>query len=109
MDGSKAVHWYRMSAKAADASEDLDTRVWVRGCAEIALVHEGAALPIADLITDQAIALSNNRPSLGLLNAVFGKAHTYALRGGHPTTRTLLAEGRRIYAIMTAFPTEVAP
>ncbi|MFI8393070.1 hypothetical protein [Streptomyces sp. NPDC085540] len=105
MDGSKAVHWYRASAKAADASEDLDTRVWVRGRAEIALVHEGAALPIAD----QAITLKSNRPSPGLLNAVFGEARTSALRGGHPTARTLLAEGCRIYAILTAFLTEVAP
>nr|WP_053706819.1 hypothetical protein [Streptomyces sp. WM6373] len=30
-DGAKAVHWYRMAAKAADASEDTPTRVWVRG------------------------------------------------------------------------------
>ncbi|MFE5861878.1 hypothetical protein ACFQ77_15165 [Streptomyces virginiae] len=27
-DGAKAVHWYRMAAKAADASGDVDTRVW---------------------------------------------------------------------------------
>ncbi|WP_430727713.1 hypothetical protein [Streptomyces virginiae] len=68
-DGAKAVHWYRLAAKAAD---DLDTRVWVRGRATIALGYEGAALPVADVFADQAIALSNNRPSLGLLNAVFG-------------------------------------
>ncbi|WP_405790382.1 hypothetical protein [Streptomyces sp. NBC_01367] len=56
-----------------------------------------------------SIALSNNRPSFGLLNALLGKAHTAAPRGDHPTARALLAEGRRIYAIMTAVPTGVAP
>ncbi|MFD7785477.1 hypothetical protein ACFV4Q_20650 [Streptomyces nojiriensis] len=79
-----------MAAKAADASGDLDTRIWVRGRAAIALGYEGAALPIADIFADQAIALSD-RPSLGLLNAVFGKAHAAALRGDHTTARQLLA------------------
>ncbi|MFE5677556.1 hypothetical protein ACFQ7B_05755 [Streptomyces erythrochromogenes] len=85
-----------MAAKAADASDDLDTRVRVRGRAAIALGYEGAALPVADVFADQAIALSN-RPSLGLLNAVFGKAHTAALRGDHTAARRLLTEGRRIF------------
>ncbi|GGS39885.1 hypothetical protein Snoj_27450 [Streptomyces nojiriensis] len=79
-DGAKAVHWYRMAAKAADASDDVDTRVWVRGRAAIALGYEGAALSVADVFADQAMAISD-RPSLGLLNAVFGKAHAAALRG----------------------------
>ncbi|MFD7788518.1 hypothetical protein ACFV4Q_36350 [Streptomyces nojiriensis] len=39
----------------------------------------------------------SDRPSLGLLNAVFGKAHTAALRGDHTTARRMLAEGRRIF------------
>ncbi|MFE5495277.1 helix-turn-helix domain-containing protein [Streptomyces virginiae] len=95
-DGAKAVHWYRMAAKAADTSDDLDTRVWVRGRAAIALGYEGAALPVADVFADQAIALSNT-PSLGLLNAVFGKAHTAALRGDHTTAHRLLDQGRRIF------------
>ncbi|MFC9816345.1 XRE family transcriptional regulator [Streptomyces virginiae] len=75
-DGAKAVHWYRMAAKAADASDDLDTRVRVRGRAAIAL---------------------SDKPSLGLLNALFGKAHTAALRGDHTTARRLFAEGRRVF------------
>ncbi|MFE5562891.1 helix-turn-helix domain-containing protein [Streptomyces sp. NPDC056544] len=95
-DGAKAVHWYRMAAKAADASNDVDTRVWVRGRAAIALGYEGAALPVADVFADQAMAISD-RPSLGLLNAVFGKAHAAAIRGDHTTARQLLTQGRRIF------------
>ncbi|MFC9815925.1 hypothetical protein ACFVJM_28135 [Streptomyces virginiae] len=44
----------------------------------------------------RAITL-NDRPSLGLLNAVFGKAHTAALRGDHTTAGRLLVEGRRVF------------
>ncbi|MFD0122627.1 hypothetical protein [Streptomyces virginiae] len=68
-DGAKAVHWYR---KAAGPSDGVDTRVWVRGRAAIAVGDEGAVLPIANVFADQAIALSD-RPSLGVLNAVFGR------------------------------------
>ncbi|MFB6483602.1 hypothetical protein ACFCXF_32840 [Streptomyces virginiae] len=36
--------------------------VGVRGRAAIALGYEGAALPIADVFADRAIALSGNQP-----------------------------------------------
>lgn len=95
-DGSKAVYWYRMAAKAADESGDESARVWVRGRAAIALGYEGASLPVADVIADQAIALSK-RPSLGLLNATYGKAHAAAIRGDHATALELDTQGRRIF------------
>lgn len=95
-DGSKAVNWYRMAARAADESGDEQTRVWVRGRAAIALGYEGASLGVADIFADQARAISD-KPSLGLLNAVMGKAHAAAIRGDRDTARRLLTEGRRIF------------
>lgn len=95
-DGSRAVNWYRLAAEAADRSGDDQTRVWVRGRAAIALGYEGASLGVADLLADQAMAISD-KPSLGLLNAVMGKAHTAVLRGDHAAARDLMEEGRRIF------------
>ncbi|GAA5045696.1 helix-turn-helix domain-containing protein [Nocardia callitridis] len=95
-DGNKAVNWYRMAAEAADRSGEDDTRVWVRGRAAIALGYEGAALPIADRFADQALALSE-RPSLGRLNALMGKAHSAALRGDRASASALAEEGRRVF------------
>ncbi|MFF1478794.1 helix-turn-helix domain-containing protein [Streptomyces sp. NPDC058301] len=95
-DGSKAVHWYRMAAKAADESGDVDARVWVRGRAAIALGYEGASLGVADVLADQAMAISD-RPSLGLLNAIYGKAHAAAIRGDADTARKLMDRGRRVF------------
>ncbi|MFE0420921.1 helix-turn-helix domain-containing protein [Streptomyces sp. NPDC058953] len=95
-DGAKAVHWYRMAARAADESGDDGVRIWVRGRAAIALGYEGASLGVADVFADQAMAIGD-RPSLGLLNAVFGKAHAAALRGDEGTARALLTQGRRLY------------
>ncbi|GCD33738.1 hypothetical protein OEIGOIKO_01461 [Streptomyces chrestomyceticus JCM 4735] len=95
-DGSKAVQWYRLAAKAADQSGDDDARVWVRGRAAIALGYEGASLGVADVLADQAMAISD-RPSLGLLNAIFGKAHAAALRGDVTTAQKLMDDGRRVF------------
>lgn len=95
-DGSRAVNWYRTAARAADESGDEQARVWVRGRAAIALGYEGASLGVADVLADQAMAISD-RPSLGLLNAVMGKAHAAAIRGDHATARQLAQQGRRIF------------
>ncbi|GAB2794745.1 helix-turn-helix domain-containing protein [Streptomyces daliensis] len=95
-DGVKAVSWYRMAARAADRSEDTDTRVWVRGRAAIALGYEGAALRVADQLAAEALAL-DDRPSLGRLNAVMGRAHVAAIRGDRRTAVALADEGHRIH------------
>ncbi|AJC59607.1 putative DNA-binding protein [Streptomyces sp. 769] len=95
-DGSKAVNWYRMAAKAADRSGDAQARVWVRGRAAIALGYEGASLGVADVLADQAMAISD-KPSLGLLNAIMGKAHAAAIRGDRATARKLMNQGRRVF------------
>jgi hypothetical protein len=96
-DGSKAVNWYRMAAKAADESGDTATRVWVRGRAALALGYEGASLGMADVFAGQAMAIGDGRPSLGLLNAVMGRAHTAAIRGDRDSALELAAQGRRIH------------
>ncbi|WP_328297432.1 helix-turn-helix domain-containing protein [Streptomyces sp. NBC_00435] len=96
-DGTKAVEWYRLAAQAADESGDADTRVWVRGRAAIALGYEGASLGVADVLADQALAIGSNKPSLGLLNAIYGKAHAAALRGDTATAHRLDEQGRRIF------------
>ncbi|MFJ8310883.1 MULTISPECIES: helix-turn-helix domain-containing protein [unclassified Streptomyces] len=95
-DGSKAANWYRMAAESADRSGDEQTRVWVRGRAAIALGYEGASLGLADAFAEQAMAVSET-PSLGLLNAVMGKAHAAALRGDRRAAFALAEKGRRIF------------
>ncbi|MGW7572894.1 helix-turn-helix domain-containing protein [Streptomyces sp. NPDC054765] len=95
-DGAKAVSWYRMAAQAADESGDRDTRVWVRGRAAIALGYEGASLGVADVLAEQAMAIGN-KPSLGLLNAIMGKAHAAALRGDREAAMKLDSVGRRVF------------
>lgn len=98
-DGAKAVGWYRKAALAGDRSGDTATAVWVRGRAAIALGYEGAALPVADLFAEQAIGIAGDRPSLGLVNAVMGKAHAAAIRGDKAGALALLDQGRRLFDV----------
>ncbi|MEU3722838.1 hypothetical protein [Streptomyces sp. NPDC031705] len=86
-----------MAATAGDQSADPAARVWVRGRAVIARGYEGASLGVADVLADQALALCTDRPSLGLLNAVHGKAHAAAVRGARTTALTLDERGRHIF------------
>ncbi len=95
-DGAKALTWYRHAATFADRSGDKATQVWVRGRAAIALGYEGASLDAADQLAGQAIAL-DERPSLGRLNAIMGKAHVAALRGDSLTAMAQVDEGRRVF------------
>jgi hypothetical protein len=95
-DGSKAVTWYRLAAQAADESGDQTSRVWVRGRAAIALGYEGSSLGVADFFADQAISISE-KPSLGLLNAIMGKAHVAAIRGDRATALRLMKQGQHIF------------
>ncbi|RCG29479.1 XRE family transcriptional regulator [Sphaerisporangium album] len=97
-DGSKAVNWYLMAMQAADRSEDDSARVWVRGRAAIALGYEGASLSVAETFANQALAISD-KPSLGRLNALFGKAHVAAIRGDGRAAKALLEEGRRVFDV----------
>lgn len=106
-DGARAVRWYRMAAEAADRSGDVSSRVWVRGRAAIALGYEGASLPVAAMFADQALAL-DDRPSLGRLNAVMGKAHVAAIRGDRQSALTLLAEGQRVFESAGSTDTEAS-
>ncbi|MDQ1295122.1 MAG: hypothetical protein QG608_3007, partial [Actinomycetota bacterium] len=98
-DGAKAVQWYKMAAAAADRSHEMETRVWVRGRAAIALGYEGACLPLAESFAEQAIEICD-RPSLGRLNAVMGKAHAAAIRGDRSEALRLNQEGQRIFDLV---------
>lgn len=95
-DGAKAVTWYRYAATFADRSEDDQVRVWVRGRAAIALGYEGAALGVANTLSQQALAV-DERPSLGVVNALMGRAHVAALGGDHDHARLLVDDGRRAF------------
>jgi transcriptional regulator with XRE-family HTH domain len=95
-DGARAVGWYRVAAVAADRGGSTATRAWVRGRAAIALGYEGASLGLADMFADQALAIED-RPSLGRLNAIMGKAHAAAIRGDRRAALDLLAQGRRVF------------
>jgi transcriptional regulator with XRE-family HTH domain len=93
---TEAVNWYRLAAVLADRSEDVDTRVWVRGRAALALAYEAAELASAERLARQALAI-DDRPTLGRLNATVGLAHVAGVRGDREGALALLEDARRIH------------
>lgn len=93
----EASRWYRLATVAADRSRDKDTRVWVRGRSALALAYEGAGLQTATNLAEQALALSDDRPSLGALNARMALAHASAVRRDRATALEHLEDGRRLF------------
>lgn len=91
-----AISWYRLAVVATDRSDDTGTRAWVRGRAALALAYEGAALPFARDLADQALALAQ-RPSLGRLNALVAKAHVAAFAGDRKAALGTLDEAKRVF------------
>lgn len=88
--------WYVLASEAADRSDDLDARVWVRGRAALALAYEGAALGTASKLAREAVALAD-APSLGRLNALTALAHVDAFQGNHAGARRALGDARRVF------------
>lgn len=91
-----AMHWYRLGTQAADRSGDTATRVWVRGRAALALAYEGAALPMARSLAEQALVLSEE-PSLGRLNALLALAHVQGLQGDGAGAMLTWGAARRLF------------
>ncbi|GHE38990.1 hypothetical protein GCM10017673_46730 [Streptosporangium violaceochromogenes] len=103
----EARRWWRTARVAADASGDLDLRVWVRG--RNALVETGAPRPAVTSVlrlAAEAEHLAGGRPSVGLAEAWFGRSIVMAVSpaGAAPTPEEVLG---RYDDIGAALPAEV--
>lgn len=96
---SEAISWYRLAGTVADRSNDERMRVWVRGRGALALAYEGARLDVAEQLAAQALAISD-RPTLGRLNALLGRAHVYGLQGRRRDAFRALADARRVFDVL---------
>ncbi|MES1171182.1 MAG: helix-turn-helix transcriptional regulator, partial [Actinomycetota bacterium] len=96
-----AVGWYQLAAMLADRSEDIDTQVWVRARAALALAYEAAELPTAREFAAQALAISD-KPSLGQLNAVVAQAHAAGAVGDRRSALKALDRARRLFDVVAS-------
>lgn len=96
-DRSGALLWYGYGTTAADRSGDLDTRVWTRGRAALALAYEGAEIPAARRLAIEAVEIAGDRPSLGRLNAELALAHARGIDGDRDGARSAIDRARRTF------------
>lgn len=103
----EAIRWYSLAVEAADRSDDLAVRVWVRGRAAIALAYEGAELGVAATLADQATGLTD-RPSIGRLNALMARAHVAAGRGDRSASIEADEAALRVFDIVASPDAEIS-
>lgn len=95
-NAKEAVQWYRLAAVMADRSEDLPTRVWVRGMSALALAHDVKQLPMAHLLSSEALALTDI-PSAGRVGALIAQAHIAGARGQQRASIQLMEQTEQAF------------
>jgi len=95
-DGGATARWYQAAVNAADRSEDVSTRVWVRGRSALNMAHPTAALTACHQHAADATQISDT-PSVGRLMALISSANAHALDGNAPAARQSLDDARRVF------------
>ncbi len=103
----EAIRWYRLAVEAADRSDELAVRGWVRSRAAIALAYEGAALGVAEQLATQAVELSDEA-SIGRLNGLVAHAHVAAGRGNAAEAIRADEAARRVFDVVASPDAEIS-
>ena len=88
--------WYRSATAAADKSEDIPIRVWVRGRSALNLAHPSASLNACRELASQAVALSDSA-SVGKLTALISLANVEALSANPTESRARLDQAKQVF------------
>jgi transcriptional regulator with XRE-family HTH domain len=100
-DLAGALRWYRSSMSLADASGDLETRVFVRGRSLSRGLYEGCSVGATLAGVEEALALSR-RPSLGMVEAYLARWFVFAMVRDAERGRRVAGEVRDVAARLPA-------
>ncbi|MGH3519384.1 MAG: helix-turn-helix transcriptional regulator [Haloechinothrix sp.] len=77
----QAWRWWRTARVAADASGDLDTRMWCRSGEVVNGLYERRPIPVLLKLADEAVALGGDRVNRGVVSLWAGIAQANATIG----------------------------
>jgi hypothetical protein len=99
--------WWRTARQAADASGDLETRLWVRGREIVRALAEQRPVPVILGLVAEAEAISTKAPPTALPELLSGKARTFAVAGS-PRAEAALDDVRDNFTRLPAHTTRDA-
>lgn len=105
-NGRAARRVWDTARRAADASGDLDLRVWVRGRAAMDAFWSGRSPDMAATLADEAIDIAEGAPSAGLAKAHTARAFLAAGRGDVPTAHTIMGTVKHTFERLPSPPAE---
>ncbi|GAA2089437.1 helix-turn-helix transcriptional regulator [Actinomadura alba] len=77
----EARHWWQIARHAADASEDLTLRVWVRGYEAMSSLYERRPLQVVISRAEEAISIAGDSRCPAVLEAMAARAQALAALG----------------------------
>ncbi len=98
-DIAATEHWYRSATTAADRSEDISVRVWVRGRSALNMAHPSASLRGCRALASEAVELPA-KASVGKLTALISLANVAALSGNAAESRAKLHEAKQTFEVV---------
>jgi hypothetical protein len=102
-DPREAVRWWRAARQAADASDNADVRVWVRGREVIRGLYEHRPLDTMLALADEALAITT-QPGMGTGSVLCGRAQALAMLGRANEARQALND---LYDLVDRLPARV--
>jgi transcriptional regulator with XRE-family HTH domain len=75
----QARDWWKTARHSADASNDRDLKIWVRGYEAMSALYSGRPLPLVLKLADEAIAIAGTSPGGAVLEAMAARAQVLAM------------------------------
>jgi hypothetical protein len=102
-----ARRWWRTAKEAADASGDIQARLWTRGNEVVRALYEQRPVPaVLDLVAEaEAVSADGKAPPSALPFLLGGKAQTLALTGQAAAAEAALHEVRDNFERLPAYTT----
>ncbi len=95
-DTDEARRWWHTAQAISDTSDDIGTRLWVRGKRTIYGLYEQRPLPLLLRHADDAIDLAQGHPCNGLAHARTARAQALAVAGDLTASRAELARAEDV-------------
>jgi transcriptional regulator with XRE-family HTH domain len=95
--GPEARHSWFLARRLSDASENPDTKVWVRGQEALLGIYSGRPLAVLERLTADSLSADADLRGPGAADLLAAQAQTFALQGRTPEALTTLTKLKKTF------------
>ncbi|GLZ08737.1 hypothetical protein Acsp03_62030 [Actinomadura sp. NBRC 104412] len=105
-DPRQARDWWKTARHTADASTDLNLRVWVRGHEAMSALYSLRPIPLVLRLADEAIGLAGESGGAAMMEAMASRAQALAILGRAAEAENVIHELETQFARLPQAPVE---